>query len=63
MIKEQLNDMKYELTSIVNEQTFSNPTTKDIVVDKYLIERIIALMDKAKSEIGSAEARACRGTW
>ena len=63
MIKEQLNDMKYELTSIVNEQTFSNPTTKDIMVDKYLIERIIALMDKAKSEIGSAEARACRGTW
>ena len=55
MIKEQLNDMRYELTSILNEQTFSNPTTKDIMVDKYLIERIIALMDKAKSEIGSAE--------
>ena len=63
MIKEQLNDMKYELTSILNEQTISNPTTKDIMVDKYLIERILALMDKAKSEIGSAEARACRGTW
>ena len=51
MIKEQLNHMKYELTSILNEQTFSNPTTKDIMVDKYLIERIIALMDKAKNEI------------
>lgn len=63
MIKEQLNDMRYELTSILNEQTFSNPTTKDIMIDKYLVERIIALMDKAKSEIGSAEARACRGTW
>ena len=63
MIKEQLNDMRYELTSILNEQTFSNPTTKDIMIDKYLVERIIALMDKAKSEIGLAEARACRGTW
>ena len=63
MIKDQLNDMKYELTSILNEQIFSNPTTKDIIVDKYLIERIISLMDKAKSEIGSCEARAWRGTW
>ena len=63
MIKEQLNDMKYELTSIMNEQTFSNPATKDIIIDKYLVERIISLMDKAKSEIGSAEVRACRGTW
>ena len=63
MIKEQLNDMRYELTSILNEQTFSNPTTKDIMIDKYLVERIIALMDKAKSEIGLAEVRACRGTW
>ena len=63
MIKEQLNDMRYELTSILNEQTFSNPTTKDIMINKYLVERIIALMDKAKSEIGLAEVRACRGTW
>ena len=63
MIKEQLNDMRYELTSILNEQTFSNPTTKDIMIDKYLVERNIALMDKAKSEIGLAEVRACRGTW
>lgn len=63
MIKEQLDDMKYELTSILNEQTFSNPTTKDIMVDKYLIEQVISLMDKAKNEIGLCEARAWRGTW
>lgn len=63
MIKEQLDDMKYELTSILNEQTFSNPATKDIIIDKYLVERMISLMDKAKSEIGSAEVRAYRGAW
>lgn len=42
---------------------FPNPATKDIIIDKYVVERIISLMDKAKSEIGSAEVRAWRGTW
>ena len=57
---EEFDDLIWDITSQMNEQTFKNPDTKTIELDKYAVTRVIQLLNKAKYEMMTARDEA---TW